>query len=135
LPNLRGQGNFRKLAEGTLGEFDYGVLLAEYAGDETARRIAPEWTGGRYRLLEHKRDGRVVLVHAARWANREAARDFYDQYRKVLEGKWSRVDFSHLSEERMEGWGDDGFFRVHLQGLDVYSFEGTERPEDLPDLR
>jgi len=123
-PPLRTRRAYRLLAEGTVGEFDYAVLLRQYVGEEAAGRIAPTWRGGAYRFLEHKRDRRTALVQASVWQTEEAAREFFEAYRKVLEGKWGRFELAEERPERVAGRGDDGFFLLRRSGSHVYCFEG-----------
>lgn len=131
-PELATRRSYRKLAEGTIGEFDYAVLLRQYAGEEAARRIAPAWRGGAYRLLEHRRDGRTALVQVSLWESEDSAGEFFDAYRKVLEGKWKRFEVSEEAPGRLAGRGDDGFFLLRREGPHVYCFEGLAALEEAP---
>lgn len=127
LPRLRDQRSYRKLAEGVLGEFDWDVLLRQYAGRRAAQRLAPGWRGDRYRLLEHKKSKRTVLEQASAWSSPKLAREVFDCYRKVLEGKWKKMSVSEEDDGLLRGAGDDGFFLLLVRGSDVYSIEGMSR--------
>jgi len=70
-----------------LGEMDIRVLLKQYAGEETARRLAPAWRGLRYALYEHESRSASFLVHRSRWRDAESAAAFAEAYRKVLAAK------------------------------------------------
>lgn len=129
-PQLRTRRAYRLLAEGTVGEFDYAVLLRQYIGEEAARRIAPRWRGGAYRFLEHKRDRRTALVQVCLWETAEAAAEFLEAYRKVLQAKWRRFEPTEESPERLAGRGDDGVFLLRRRGPYVYCFEGLATPEE-----
>lgn len=131
-PELAARRSYRRLAEGTVGEFDYAVLLRQYAGEEAAQRIAPAWRGGAYRLLEHRRDRRTVLVQVSLWETEEKAGEFLEAYRKVLQGKWKRFELSEEAPRRLGGRGDDGFFLLRRDGPYVYCFEGLGAPEEGP---
>jgi len=130
LPPFAGRGEYRTLLEGTLGELDHSILLRQYAGPETAAALAPLWRGGRYRLLEHRRDGRPVLMHASEWENQEAAAQFFVAYRSVLRGKWKRFDVAEESATTLAGTGDDGEFIVLLEGRRVTSVEGLHSRQE-----
>lgn len=130
LPRLSSEKSYKELAKGTLGEFDFAVLLRQYAGEDAARSIAPQWRAGAYRLLEHKKEGRTVLIHASRWATEEAAGRFLSGYRKALEGKWKSMEITEESANKIVGKGDDGCFLLRVSGRDVYVIEGMETPEE-----
>lgn len=131
LPKWNSQG-YRKLAEGSVGEFDYAVLLRQYLDEEATRRIAPAWRAGRYRLFEHKQDGRTVLLQASSWETEQKAGEFFAAYRKVLAGKWKAIEVSRQEGERLSGRGDDGYFWLRRQGRCVYSIEGLAAPGEGP---
>jgi hypothetical protein len=131
LPKWNSRG-YRKLAEGSVGEFDYAVLLRQYLDEEATRRIAPAWRAGRYRLFEHKQDGRTVLLQASSWETEQKAGEFFAAYRKVLAGKWKAIEVSRQEGERLSGRGDDGYFWLRRQGRCVYSIEGLAAPGEGP---
>jgi hypothetical protein len=131
LPKWNSRG-YRKLAEGSVGEFDYAVLLRQYLDEEATRRIAPAWRAGRYRLFEHKQDGRTVLLQASSWETEQKAGEFFAAYRKVLAGKWKAIEVSRQEGERLAGRGDDGYFWLRRQGRCVYSIEGLAAPGEGP---
>ncbi len=124
LAHLRHERGFRNLAEGDVGEFDYAVLLRQFATDDDVRRIAPAWRAGRYRLLEDKKDGRTVLLQTSVWESDEVARAFFEFYRKALKGKWDDMSVERENADFLQGTGDDGHFEVRLAGKAVYSVEG-----------
>jgi hypothetical protein len=130
LPALRRPRDYRELAAGTLGEFDYAVLLVDFVNEESARRIAPRWRAGAYRLAERKRDRRTVLQHVSRWDSEEGARQFFEAYRTIARGKWKSFELSSEDAARIEGRGDDGFFVFRLDGRDVYCTEGLAEAGD-----
>jgi len=127
LPEFKGSRDYRVLAEGSIGELDHWILLKQYAGDEAAC-LASRWKGGRYRLLENRRNGRTVLQYASEWADEAAAREFFRHYYAVLKGKWKKMDVSVNRAGVLSGSGDDGFFEVHLSGAVVSSLEGLPEP-------
>jgi hypothetical protein len=131
LPRLRGERSYRKLAEGTVGEFDYAVLLRQFSGDDDVRRIAPAWRTGRYRLLEHKKDNHTVLLQTSVWDSREVAREFFEFYRTALKGKWDSMSVEEDTGELLRGVGDDGHFSIRLVGEAVYAVEGLRSTGDV----
>ena len=131
LPRLRNGRRYAKSAEGSMGEFDFAVLLRQYAAEEDVRRIAPSWRTAKYRLLEHKKDDHAVLIHASTWENEEVARDFFERYRTILEGKWERFSVERETADEIAGEGDDGLFVVRIDGSAVYAVEGMRSPDEL----
>ncbi len=64
-PEVPAARKFRKLAEGTLGELDYRILLTQYAGKEAGESMAAHLAGSSYELLEHKNGGWPALAYAS----------------------------------------------------------------------
>ena len=73
-------------------------------------------------------DSRAVLRYASDWADADAAKTYFDAYRRILRSKWERLEVSHRSGSRFEGSGDNGRFIVTLEGASVTSLEGL--PDD-----
>jgi hypothetical protein len=129
LPGLpKDPKGFKRFAEGVLGELDHSVLLRQYTTPDDAQDIAPQLSGSQYRLLERKKDKRVALVYASLWSDQPAAQRFLHLYRRILEGKWKKLQVTSESESVLTGEGDDGWFRVNLDGNIVRSTEGWEKP-------
>lgn len=131
LPKLRAPGRYRELAGGSIGELDHWILLTQYAGAKEAAALAPRWKGGRYRVLEARRKrGSFVLLYASEWSDAAAAREFFRNYRRVLEGKWTTFEVASESEDSIAGRGDGGYFTLRRNGTSVTSMEGLEEPRD-----
>ncbi len=128
-PPLPAAREFDTLAVGTLGELDYRILLSQYAGKETADALAPHLAGGAYQLYEHKGDGYAVLAYASTWDTPATAAGFFEQYPKVLRGKWKQLEITSQTSSRLEGRGDAGFFRVWMDGATVYHLEGLKNAD------
>jgi hypothetical protein len=112
----------RKLAEGTLGEFDWRVLLTEYAGKPEAEALAPDLLGSAYALREG--EGTLILSVAARWRTPEAARRCFAGYREILRKKSVSFELQLETPDRLEGRNAAGRFTVMLSGGLVESLEG-----------
>ena len=121
--------NFRTLADGDVGEFDYGVLLRQYIGEAEGRAAAAHWRGGAYRLYQHKQEKYTVLVHSSEWDSPEAARIFFELYQRVLRAKWKKLEIATSSPAEVTGQGDNGRFSLRLEGATVHSIEGIQSPE------
>lgn len=114
---------YRQLTEGTVGELDFQILLEQYAGAETAGKIAPHWRGGEYAVYESKRGKKPLLTFAVEWDSPETAREFLAAYRTVLEKKWQHP----MIREEAQGYsgvGDTGGFITKIEGTRVESVEG-----------
>ncbi len=125
VPDVR---EFRKLAEGTLGEFDFRVLLSQYAGVTEGASLADHLVGGSYELLEHKRQKFPVLVVASAWDSPESAQKYLDLYDRVTQGKWKRLEITLQTPDKLQGRGDSGYFRVWVDGVTVNQIEGWKTP-------
>ncbi len=90
--------------------------------------MAPLWRGGGYEIWSNEDDSRAVLRYASDWADADAARTYFDAYRRILRSKWERMEVSRRSRTRFEGAGANGRFIVTLDGVTVTSLEGL--PDD-----
>jgi hypothetical protein len=126
IPNHR---RYKMVADGSVGELDFRILLEQYAGAETAQRVAPHWRGGQFRLFEAKSDRAPLLTYIAEWDSPEWAREFFDAYRDVLSKKWKKCEVREENATRLTGTGDRGGFALSLEGARVSSIEG------LPEAR
>jgi hypothetical protein len=118
----------KRFAEGVMGELDHSVLLRQYTTVDDAQDIAPKLSGSQYRLLEVRKNKRIELVYASSWSDAPTAQRFFHLYRKILEGKWKKLQVASESDSVLTGQGDDGWFRVNLEGNIVRSTEGWEKP-------
>ena len=133
LPDLpKDPKGVRRFAEGVMGELDHSILLRQYATAGDAQEIAPKLSGSQYRLLEDRRGKknakRVRLVYVSGWSDPATAVRFFHLYRKVLEGKWKNLRVATERESVLTGEGDDGWFRVKVEGSNVRSSEGWPKP-------
>jgi hypothetical protein len=128
LPKLLRNRGYKRLIEGTVGELDHSILLAQYLTEQRAHDIAPHWRGGAYALHENKRERRVVLAYASEWEDAGSARRFFESYQDVLRKKWRAMEVKQSNESLFAGHSDDGYFRVRLDGSVVTSLEGLAEP-------
>jgi hypothetical protein len=128
LPAVPESREFRKLADGTLGELDFRILLAQYSSAAEGHALAAHLAGGSYELLEHKREKFPVLFVASTWDSRESARTYFEQYRRVMQGKWKKLEITSETPVLVEGRGDSGYFRIWMDGETVHQIEGWKTP-------
>ncbi|HUA18435.1 MAG TPA: hypothetical protein VMB25_06800 [Bryobacteraceae bacterium] len=131
LPSPPSAHAFKKLADGTLGELDFRVLLSEYLDPGAGVALAAHLAGSSYEVLEHKHDKFDVLGVASRWDSEDSARQYFEQYRRVLKAKWKSLKISGDSPASFQGRGDTGYFRVWIDGATVNQLEGWSSPEPL----
>jgi hypothetical protein len=125
-PAILDPKRFRKLAAGTLGEFDYRVLCTQYGSEELANSLDPDLRGSQFFLFEEKKEKYPVLALAAKWSSPEKAREFLALYRAVLKKKSKTFDLSTESEVTLAGHDDAGFFRVVRKDDVVEIIEGLK---------
>jgi len=128
VPAVPAQHDFHKLADGTLGELDFRVLLAEYVEADDSADVASHLAGASYELLEHKHDKFDILGVASRWDSEESAREFLRRYREVLKGKWKTLEVTGEDGAGYQGHGDSGYFRIWMDGVTVNQWEGWKSP-------
>jgi hypothetical protein len=127
-PSVPESRQFRKLADGTLGELDFRVLLSQYNNAAEGEALAAHLAGGSYELLEHKREKFPVLGLASTWDSPQSAQRYFEQYRQVMQGKWKKLEITKETPALMEGRGDSGYFRVWVDGVTVNQIEGLKSP-------
>ncbi len=131
LPAVPAPHDFKKLADGTLGELDFRVLLSEYLAPDSGVELAAHLAGASYEVLEHKHDKFAVLGVASHWDSEGSARQYFEQYRRVLKGKWKSLEITGDTPAAFQGRGDTGYFRVWMEGATVNQLEGWNSPEPL----
>ncbi len=115
---------FHVLTEGALGEFDFSALLRQYTTEREGAAAAAHLRGASFRLYEQKQEKYPVLAFITEWDSPEAARTFFGLYRRVLKGKWKKLEIASESESVISGAGDSGKFEVRFAGTTVQSIEG-----------
>ena len=75
---------------GAIGEFDVDVLAAQYAGQDMAHRIYPNWRGGYYYSVHAKGNsaGALGLVFVSKWANARWAEEFAAVYARGIQQRY-----------------------------------------------
>jgi hypothetical protein len=78
---------------GAIGEFDVSVLIEQYAGDEAAHRLYPQWRGGYYYAVRSKADPNspIGVLYLSRWPDGEIAAEFAAIYANALVKRYRRV--------------------------------------------
>ena len=124
----------RVLTDGTLGEFDFSVLLRQYIDEREGAEAASHWRGASYRLYEHKTEKYPVLTSASEWDTAEAARRYFELYQRVLRGKWKKMTVTVHAADEVSGIGDSGRFRLRIAGTSVQTIEGLHGTDTTPSL-
>ncbi|MBM3813663.1 MAG: hypothetical protein FJW20_18720 [Acidimicrobiia bacterium] len=120
---------YRVLSDGTIGEFDHSILFRQYANEEAS--LAESWRGGEYALYEDKKNKRIALAYASGWDTPESASRAMKLWRRVLQGKWKTFEVASESATEISGRGDDGYFRLTVNGSTLTSMEGLESPDSI----
>jgi hypothetical protein len=136
--------NYDRFDVGALGEFDVAILIDQYAGAETSRRMYPHWRGGYYYAARPKGDpaAPLALLYVSRWSNAERASQFAAIYARAIakryvhvhdvmgQGKAPGVETTGL--EKLAGkrtWlTEDGPVVIEAKGDTVLIVESTDQP-------
>ena len=89
----KGFKDYERFDIGAMGEFDVDVLVEQYAGNEEAQALYPEWRGGYYFAGKLKADksAPLALVYASRWSEPGTAAEFAAVYAKSLAKRYHEV--------------------------------------------
>src|SRR5579864_3827332 len=79
---------------GAIGEFDVDVLVEQYAGQDAAHRIYPNWRGGYYYSVHAKGDsaGALGLVFVSRWSSPRWAEEFAAVYAHGIQQRYKKIE-------------------------------------------
>ena len=127
-PAVPAHRDVRELAEGSLGEFDFRVLLSQYTSKEEGEQAATHLVGGSYALFEYKHGKLPLLAFASTWDSEESAGKYLELYGRVLQGKWKKLEIASQTAAEITGHGDTGYFRAWKDGASVYHLEGLKSP-------
>lgn len=85
--------NYKKFDIGAMGEFDVAVLIEQYANQELAKWLYPEWRGGYYYAARVKDDAAAPLglLYVSRWSSAEKAEDFAGIYARSLAARYKKL--------------------------------------------
>ena len=77
---------------GAMGEFDVDVLVEQYAGQQEAAAMYPEWRGGYYFAGRSKLDktAPIALFYVSRWSSPARAAEFAAVYAKSLAERYQK---------------------------------------------
>jgi hypothetical protein len=82
--------NYDRFDVGAIGEFDVAVLAEQYADEDTAHNIYPNWRGGYYYSARPKGNGTepLALVFVSKWASPRAAAQFAAIYARGVQQRY-----------------------------------------------
>ncbi len=126
LPKLDLGQSDKEVTEGSVGEFDHRMLLWQYIGEASAKELAAHLQGAQFRVTSAGKNAKPVLEYVSRWDSEGRAAEYFADYKKVLEGKWTHCDPSTNTGTEFAGRGDSGFFVAHLSGDTLVSVEGLK---------
>lgn len=115
---------FKMLGQGSMGEFDHNVLFRTYLPEPESIETASHWRGGNFRLYENKHEKYPVLTYISQWDSPDSASHAFELYQKVMKARWKKMQIDKKTDDRIEGSGDTGRFRVWVTGTTVQSIEG-----------
>jgi hypothetical protein len=85
--------DYERFDIGAIGEFDVAVLIDQYDGLESSKRLYPHWRGGYYYAARPKGDASAPLglLYVSRWSNPERAAEFAAVYAQSLAKRYKRA--------------------------------------------
>lgn len=125
-PKVKNEPGFRKLAEGSLGEFDVRVLLEQFGRKDLIDKLAPSLVGSQFVLLEHKREKYPVFAFTTRWASPAQAKEFWRFYLGAVKAKSKTFNPAPDTATTQTGRTDVGGYSLTLAGDLVECVEGLK---------
>lgn len=85
--------NYERFDIGAIGEFDVAVLIDQYEGVESSKRLYPHWRGGYYYAARPRGDvsAPLGLLYVSRWSTAERAAEFAAVYAQSLAKRYKRA--------------------------------------------
>ena len=81
--------DYERFDVGAIGEFDVNVLAEQYADQDTAQKIYPNWRGGYYYSARPKKNSSdLALVFVSKWASTKAAAQFAAVYARGVQQRY-----------------------------------------------
>src|SRR6266568_2831187 len=79
---------------GAIGEFDVAVLAEQYAGEDTAHQIYPNWRGGYYYSVHPKGNPSAALglVFVSKWVSAKSAAQFAAIYARGMQQRYKKAE-------------------------------------------
>ena len=79
---------------GAIGEFDVAVLAEQYAGEDAAHNIYPNWRGGYYYSVHPKGNPSAALglVFVSKWSSAKAAAQFAAIYARGMQQRYKKIE-------------------------------------------
>jgi hypothetical protein len=141
LPNLKPamEKNYERYDAGSVGQFDIVLLMKQFADDEAAKQLSPEWRGGIYYAALRKgaasskaalKTGDLGLVYLSKWASAAAGKRFADIYKDSLKKRYSTLEPTNSGWRTEEGpvsiqtFGD---YVLVMEGLDDKTAAATRK--------
>lgn len=85
--------SWQRVDVGAVGEFDVSVMVEQYASEDVARQMWPQWRGGYYYAARQKKGpaDNLALIYLSQWAEPEQATKFAAIYANSLNDKYKHV--------------------------------------------
>jgi len=85
--------DYQRFDIGAMGEFDVAILMEQYVGKESSKRMYPEWRGGYYYAARPKADSGAPLglLYVSRWSSAEKAAEFAEIYARSLRQRYKKA--------------------------------------------
>src|SRR6266568_4129744 len=86
--------DYERFDVGAIGEFDVAVLAEQYADEDVAHNIYPNWRGGYYYSVHPKGNPSAALglVFVSKWANAKSAAQFAAIYARGMQERYTKVE-------------------------------------------
>ena len=129
------KGEYEPFDAGAIGELDVQILLKQYAEDQVAAKLSPEWRGGSYYAVGRKgvkptdpnSTAHVALIYVSKWASEDAAQQFARIYASALPGRYKQLKHGEAPVEGREKYlSADGPIFIQRNGNLVIAVESFD---------
>ncbi|MGC1448649.1 MAG: hypothetical protein WA830_01300 [Candidatus Sulfotelmatobacter sp.] len=113
--------DYQKFDIGAMGEFDVAVLIEQYAGKPSSKRLFPEWRGGYYYAAKLTPDSHadpatapLGLLYVSRWSGADKAAEFAGIYARSLSQRYKKVEEVGSPAQESAAVAQDGESKTSL---------------------
>jgi hypothetical protein len=118
---------WKKINDDCMGEFDLDVWFGEYTDEATAAEVSGGWGGNTVQYYQGPDKENVVVLDSV-WDTEADAREFFDNYNKLLQGRFrSKLKKVGGAQSAYTYQADGQLFYCGISGKATMALQATNR--------